>query len=316
MADDLPGDETPVRTSSAECDKLHKALDAAVAQTAPIAWQAAGESCFRDPATGEGCAAYHGSWQYLLLLGVRNSTWPDTPFLLDTFRGFARRGDRRILVSGSADYAMLAHILRAYELEGEVPAVTLIDRCETPLALNRWYADRAGVPIETVRSDAISFAAPQAFDIVCTHSFIGWFSPEDRERLVARWAGNLRPGGHVVTTRRVRKATSGDGRHGYDTDELASFEQKVRDAVAAHSDPVGVNPEALVEAAVEDARSRVRYTMTSPEELVALFERHGLHVVVTDADASTEPSANHLPSGPVRGAGKRVRIVARLEAAP
>jgi len=316
MADALPGDETHVRTSSGICDTLHEELDAAVAQTAPIAWRTAGDACFRDPATGETCAAYHGSWQYLLLLGIRNSTYPDTPFLLDTFRALARHGALRILVSGSADYAMLAHILRAYELEGVSPDVTVIDRCETPLVLNRWYAERADTSIATVQSDAIAFTAPEPFDVVCTHSFIGWFSPEDRERLVANWAGNLRPGGHVVTTRRIREATAGGGQHGYDAEELGRFEEKVRVAAHAQRARLGIDPEALVGAVMEDARSRVRYTMTSPEELAALFERHRLEVIVTDDGASTAPDAKHLPSGPVRGAGKRVRIVARLGVAP
>jgi len=312
MTDGLPGDETAKITPAALCDSLREELAAAVAISAPIAWRTAATSCYRDPATADTCAAYHRSWQYLLLLGIRNSTHPDTPFLLDTFRQLARRGDRRILVSGSADYAMLAHILRAYELEGEVPRVTVIDRCETPLALNRWYAERAGVAIETIQSDAISFASPEPFDIVCTHSFIGWFAPPDRDRLIAAWVGNLRVGGHVITTRRLRRSTSGDGQHSYDPEELRQFEEKVRKAANAQRDRLGVDPDEIVKAAMEDARARVRFTMTSSEELVALFERNGLEVIVADAGASTAPDANHLPSGPVRGAGKRVRIVARL----
>jgi hypothetical protein len=314
MPDILPGDETPVRTSSAICEALRRELDAAVAQTAPVAWQTAGTSCYRNPVTAETCAAYHRSWQYLLLLGIRNSTHPDTQFLLDTFRMFARRGDRRILVSGSADYAMLAHILRAYELEGATPHVTVIDLCETPLVLNRWYADRAGTSIETLQSDAISYVASEPFDIVCTHSFIGWFSPEDRDRLVAAWAGNLRDGGHVITTRRIRRATSGNGKHAYDADELKRFEEKVRNAALGQRGRLGVDPEEIVDAAMDDARTRVRYTTCSSEDLVALFERNGFEVIVANADESAAPSADHLPSGPVRGAGKRVRIVARLGA--
>jgi SAM-dependent methyltransferase len=316
MTDALSGDETPVRTSSADCRKLQGELDTAVAQSAPVGWRAASMLCNRDPESGAACLAYHSSWQYLLLMGVRNSTYPDTPFLLDTFRAFARAGNRRILVSGSADYAMLAHILRAYDLENATPDVTVIDRCETPLTLNRWYAERVGATVELKQYDAISFADTKPFDIVCTHSFIGWFSPEDRERLVAQWAANLRPGGHVVTTRRIRKATSGGGKHGYDAEELERFERKVRTAAVAHRDVIDVDLEGIVSAAVEDARSRVRYTMTSEDELAALFERHGLRVVVSDAGASTAPAANHLPSGPERGAGKRVRIVARLGETP
>jgi len=306
------GDFDPISTPPAICDALRAELDAAVAQTAPVAWQTAGTSCFRDPITGQSCSAYHRSWQYLLMLGIHNSTHPDTQFLLDSFRAHARRGDRRILVSGSADYAMLAHILRAYELEHSEPRVTVIDRCETPLSLNRWYAGCAGVSVETVQSDAISYAATQPYDIVCTHSFIGWFSPENRERLVAAWAGNLRPGGHVITTRRLRQSNRGEGRHGYDDQELLQFEGKVRAAAVAQRHRLSLDPEEIVSAAMEDARTRIRYTMTSSEELAALFERNGLAVVVADDSASTVPDDNHIPSGPVRGAGKRVRIIARL----
>jgi hypothetical protein len=312
MKDAFPIDDKPVTTTSAICDALRSELDAAVAQTAPVAWQTAEDGCYRDPATAQTCSSYHRSWQYLLLRGIRNSTHPDTPFLLDTFRALARRGDSRILISGSADYAMLAHILRAYELERAAPRVTVIDRCETPLALNRWYAERAQATIETVRCDAISFVADKPFDVVCTHSFIGWFSPEDRERLVAAWAGNLRAGGHVITTRRLRQATAGDGQHAYDDEELQHFEEKVRRAALAQRHRLDIDVEKIVEAAMDDARTRVRYTTTSSEEIVSLFGRHGLEVVVADDSSSAEKDRADRPSGPVRGAGKRVRIVARL----
>lgn len=314
MRDALPTDETPISTPQLVCASLHADLDAAVAQSAPDTWRNAPESCFRDAGTGETCVNYHRSWQYLLMLGIRNSTYPDTGFLLDRFRSFARCGDRRILISGSADYAMLAHINRAYELEDREPQVTIIDRCETPLALNRWYAERVHVPVHTERADAISFVSPDPFDIVCTHSFVGWFSPEDRDRLVAGWAGNLRSGGHVVTTRRLREATLGNGRHAYDTDELKQFEDKVRDAALAQRHRLGVDPEAVVQSAIEDARTRIRYTTTSSDDLVALFERNNFQVIVTDTGAGTAPGVGHQPSGPVRGAGKRVRIVARRRA--
>jgi SAM-dependent methyltransferase len=313
MQDGFPATEPPVRTSPAVCDAFRTELEAAVAQSAPIAWRTASTSCYRDPETGETCADYHRTWQYLLLLGVRSSTHTDTPFLLDTFRALARRGNRRILVSGSADYAMLAHILRACELEDAEPDVTVLDRCETPLILNRWYAARAGISIETIQSDAISFAASDPFDIVCTHSFVGWFSPKDRQRLLATWSGNLRPGGHVITTRRVREATCGEGRHAYDAEELQRFEETVRRAALARHDRLDVDADELLRAAMNDARTRVRYTTASSQELVSLFERSGLEVLVADTDAST-PGSEDLPSGPIRGAGKRVRIVARRKA--
>src|SRR3546814_11783469 len=42
------------------------------------------------------------------------------------------------------------------------------------------------------------------FDVVCTHCFLGYFTPEQRPALMAKWFSLLRPGGRVLTVTPIR----------------------------------------------------------------------------------------------------------------
>jgi len=44
----------------------------------------------------------------------------------------------------------------------------VVDRCDTPLALCRWYAERAGFEIDTRASDILRFQDAQGFDAIVT----------------------------------------------------------------------------------------------------------------------------------------------------
>ena len=54
------------------------------------------------------------------------------------------RGPRRVLISGAADYSILAYVLWACRENGLDAEVTVLDRCDTPLLLNTWYAEQGG----------------------------------------------------------------------------------------------------------------------------------------------------------------------------
>src|SRR5262245_3315545 len=76
-----------------------------------------------------GCFQYHRAWAYLRRIGLR-SVIPRAPHYVDALRTLAREGRRRILVSGTADYNMLAKVLHAYRGEGVEPRVHIVDLCE------------------------------------------------------------------------------------------------------------------------------------------------------------------------------------------
>jgi SAM-dependent methyltransferase len=114
-----------------------------------------------------------------------------------------------VLVSGSADYSMPAHALWAYRAEAAPLQLVVVDRCETPLALSRWYAEPTkaaihGTTLSTQRADILDHEGAEPVDVIFTNSFLGSFAPEQRPRLAAAWRRLLRPGGRLVFTNRLR----------------------------------------------------------------------------------------------------------------
>jgi hypothetical protein len=171
-----------------------------LAESAPIALRESRHLCRRDPATGEGCADYHGAWQYLRLLGLVSSAARDFDFFRGTVGPLARGGRfTRVLVSGTADYCLPAQLMAIYAEARAKLELTVLDLCETPLFLSRWYADRMATRIETHAGDVMDYGPDWPFDLICTHSFFGRILPEQRGAAVAAWHRLLRPGGKVVT---------------------------------------------------------------------------------------------------------------------
>ena len=175
-----------------------------LAESAPIQWKFAQEFC------GESCRWYHGPRLYLRALGIIKGIRNDTPFLLDALGQVARGSERAdVLVSGAADYGTLSHVIAAWAGAGRSLTVTVVDKCLTPLRMNMWLGERAGVPVQVHHGDLFDFEAEQAFDAICTHAFVGRFDAAGRRRLASKWYAMLKPGGAVVTAHRLRRTVSG-----------------------------------------------------------------------------------------------------------
>ena len=297
-----------------EYQSLHDELDAALTESAPLAWRIASSSCFKDPVTGASCAYYHRVWQYLLLLGATSSMRTDTTFFIDTLRALLRaRDSARLLICGAADYGLLAHVLWAAMLESVTPDITVLDRCDTSLELNRWYAHKRSTTVAIVNADILKAEVDGTFDAVCTHSFLGWFSPAERHRLVDIWRRLLRPGGVVVTTKRLRDTPSGETRQKFSVAEAAAFSEHVGVLATRRVAHIGaIDSAALVKAALAYAQGHMRYPMHNRGELIALFNDGGFSIETLDGDGGL--TGRDRPSGPRQGVGPRLRIVARRRA--
>jgi SAM-dependent methyltransferase len=246
--------------------------------SAPIAWKLAPQLCRTDPLTGESCAWLHGFWQCLRILRFAATPERHRDFYdLALKRVCGDNGPPRMLVSGAADYSMLAEVLAALRSRNVEPAVTVVDVCETPLYLNRWYADRVSCRIQTHRCSILEYSAPAQFDAVCTHSFLGQFSREQRSELLAAWRRLLRPRGHVITVFPLRP--SGPDVPRRFTSEQA---QALRAAVAEKANDLGkllqVDPQDIVRQAERYLKARYGYPVRSREESVALFEEADFRV--------------------------------------
>lgn len=253
-------------------------MDEPLAEIAPLAAELAPQHCRQHSHSGQSCAWYHGTLGYLRLLGVMSSPAEDRDFLQEAFTRLARQGDvRRALVSGAGDCAMLTQLVAAFEAAGALPALTLIDRCATPVLLNAWLAGRRGLHLTTANVDIRDFESTEPFDLICTHCFLGYFAPHERPALLHKWFTLLRPGGTVVTVNPVR-ATADDSFLGFSPEQAASFRER---ALAAAASAAGLCPwsAAELQRRVDAFTTHFgSYPVRSTAALAGLFEAAGFVV--------------------------------------
>jgi 2-polyprenyl-3-methyl-5-hydroxy-6-metoxy-1,4-benzoquinol methylase len=247
-------------------------------QSAPLARRWAASLCKADPLSGESCAWNHGIWQYLRLLGVAGDPAEQADFFRASFdRIPARRRPLRVLISGTADYGMLAQVVRAFGARSLEPEITVVDLCETPLALNRWYAQREGKKIETWCGDVREFQPELLFDVVCTHFLLGRFAPGERIAVIEKWKSLLRPGGLVVTANRLRPS-GGAAPSRYSAERVLEFGDTVTRRAQALATALDIGAELLGREALDYASRYQSWPVRSGEEIRDLFAHAGLAV--------------------------------------
>jgi len=266
-------------------------------ESAPLARELATAHCRPVPATGEDCAWYHGFWQYLRLMGLTKTSGGQAAFLVETLRGLARTSDfPRVLVSGSADYSMPAHALWAYRAEGAPLRLAVLDRCETPLALSRWYAERQGATVITQCADVLEYEGAEPVDVVFTNSFLGSFDPASRPRLVAAWRRMLRPGGALLFSNRLRPRAAA-AVLGFDAEQARVFAETARREAESLRATLGLDPDDAARRAQVYAERYRSHPVRSVEEIAGLLEAGGF--AVDHLEVTTNPGREGR--GPVSG---------------
>jgi SAM-dependent methyltransferase len=287
-------------------------LDEPLEESAPLARRLAATLCRRDPATGESCAWTHGFWQHLRLMGLASGPGRHAEFFRNAFDQVdARSGAPRVLISGTADYGMLAHVLAAFRARSVEPEITVLDLCETPIALCRWYAERAGCDIRTWHGDVLAYRESARFDAICTHSFLSYFSPERRADLLARWRELLSPGGRAITVNALRPGPVSELVGLGPAQALALRENVLRWAEANRS-RLQVEPLELFRDAEIYAARLGFWRVQSGEEVRRLFERSGFRVEeLICSPAELEPGPSSELTGPTSPANTQyVHVVA------
>ena len=248
-------------------------IDEPLADSAMLAHEWSKSLC-KSNAPDHNCGWYHGSWQILRLLGVFNSIRSDDDFFLSALDSAIAGGANRFLISGAADYALLARIAAAARKHDVTPQVTVVDHCETPLKLNRWYAERTGLEIETLCTDILEFRAPGRYDVTCTHSFLCFFDSEGRKKLAATWWDCLYPGGAVLTAQRARP-NDNNPRIGYTPGQVAELGKRARGLAEDTYEKLGIDPDFACALAEGYASHHWTHLIQRAEELRELFESQG-----------------------------------------
>lgn len=266
-------------TSLSDVGELHSLdLEEPMVTTAPIARTLAPVLCLGDHVAPNDCSWYHGIWQYLRIFNmVSTPTW-HASFYAGALAELAQAGNfSKILISGTADYSVLAHILWAFKKESSEVHPTVLDLCETPLLLCKWYAKLAGVPIRTVSEDLLSSVDLGKFDAIVTDAFLTRFSPGDRVRVVERWRDLLRIGGRVVTTIRVDAVVCDVIRA--NPAQADAFRRRALREAQQWRGFIGISPEQLANEAQRYAERMVSCPVASEAEIRALFMGAGFSLI-------------------------------------
>lgn len=284
-------------------------------ESAPLAHRWASALCTLDMSTGASCEWYHGFWQYLRAMGLAPTLGEQGPFLLETLRPLARAGGHeRVLVSACADYSLPAHVIHAYRRAGADLELVVVDRCETPLRLTRWYAEREGSSVVTHRENILSYQSAPPFSVIVANSVLGYFEPGTRPALFTAWGRLLRPGGVIILTNRFRRG-SRPGLVGFSLSQVDDFVAASRIEAERGQGQLGLDPREVSVWARTYAERFRSHPVQSAEEverglLAAGFALDHLDVVAVPG----------RPGGPVAGpsiaaAAEQLRVVATRRAA-
>ena len=256
------------------------------------------------------CSWYHTSWPVLKGLGVFISLKSDDDFLLPQLRTALAGGARRILISGTADAGMLARIAACRDAAPDGLDITVLDCCPTPLALCRQYAERAGLPIRTVQADILNYIeGAEAYDLICTHSFLTFFDAAQRLQLVRQWHALLKPGGAVITAQRVRPdETALISR--YPAEEVGALQDKAERLAALHGAALGVDAALARHCAWLYGAHHRMYLIADAEQLRAPFDAAGFHLLHFAPPPADAPVAD-VPGAPSNAQAVRWRIFAQ-----
>jgi hypothetical protein len=180
-------------------------LEEPLVQSAMLISNVAPVLCSGGHIDAEDCAWYHGTWQLLRLMDlVSTPTWHHDFYSLE-LRKSLRSGARSVLITGTADYSVLAYVLDASRELGVEATVTVLDQCQTPLFASQWYAKREGAQVTTVAKDLLEYAAEtsQTYDLIVTDAFLTRFATTEVEKVLSAWSNLLSSNGSVVTTVRA-----------------------------------------------------------------------------------------------------------------
>ena len=248
-------------------------IDDPIAESLPLMLDAARRLCPKPDSQDGTCFTYHRVWPYLRSLRLKKAAWGRSRHYVSSFRALARQGFKKIMISGCADYSLLAHVLFAYRAEEVEPIITVLDLCETPLFINQWYAKRHQTSISTIARSITDYQNDSFFDVITTDNFMHQFRPGERARILDRWRELLCSGGRIVTAQSVQI----DEEHREPRDAKERSARILRTA-EAQREILDIAPTELADLATRYDNTRVRHPRASTAELTSLFEAHGFTV--------------------------------------
>lgn len=180
-----------------------------LSQSAPLMEKLSKKYCRRNVA-GNPCERYHSNWQYRRILNdVPTPGWQKNFYIKNIYKALKSKDEANILICGLADYAMLIHVLDGCKIARIKPKITVLDSCQTPLEICKWYVERKSLTteIEFKLENIFNFEfADGTFDLIVTDAYLTQFSRIERVNIVEKWKRWLRTGGTLLTTAKIEES--------------------------------------------------------------------------------------------------------------
>ena len=239
-----------------------------LSELAWLAFEHAGTLCNPDI----GCRDYHRFWGMVRHLDLDGRLPRGLEFFAEQLSELKDdSGHVNVLSAGAADTGLAALIASAAKQAGATPSILIVDRCRTPLMLNRRFAETSGLDIQT-RHGSLDAIDANSMDAVLTHNVMGFNSDAAREAILKSAAKTLRPGGRLLSIEFLSE-TRPPREPGETAALCAGFEERLRGK--------GMD-EALIATLLEAAEAYWSADLTKepyPEErLRAHLDAAGLHL--------------------------------------
>ena len=258
-----------------------------------------------------GCADYHIWTAAARMTGRLRSTTADragfTALIGRQARERAGSGAIDVVIAGAADTGILASAAHAATIAGQNIIArcrfTVLDLCPTPLLLCKEFARDHGLVVGTETADITESGGSTMADIIVMHGVLRFIARRRHADALRRLAGQLKPGGRIVVSNRIRPVSNTGAHSGADSGE--AILRMVADGSIECPEPIE-RFAARIKRYVANNRIRPENELESAEAARALFERAGLSVL--QFDVFTEDT--YVPGNAIRS---QLRMHAVLE---
>ncbi len=244
-------------------------LEEPISESADLVCNAAYELC-HNGIMDENCVWYHSVWQYLRLLNlVSTPAWHHTFYQTELAQAIKNKKTPKILISGTADYSMLAYVIDTCKRANCNAEITVLDTCQTPLFSCQWFAKRENVNIKCLQQNILKHDCGP-YDIICSDAFLTRFTKKDAGRVANRWNSLLKKGGCVITTVRVHDhKTSTQNRER----QIKEFIEKARERSVKVQEHIQYSPKKIAQMAEEYITRMKSSNLGTEEDILALFNQ-------------------------------------------
>lgn len=253
---------------------MNDKIEAYLKKSANIAYDVSNKLCKNGIVDTE-CLWYHSVWQYLRLLNVVSSpTWHDEFYNKELLNALNNKLEANILISGTADYSMLAYVIYAIEKSNvKKPHIYVLDTCNTPLYLCKWYAKNNNVVINTINQNIMLYENKNFYDIICTDAFLTRFSKDMVSKVISKWSTLLKKNGKIITTIRVHY----DNESKITNDEINNFADKVKYLAEKNKEYIKLKPIEIAKLTKNYARKMKSNNIGNEKDIINFFNSFNIH---------------------------------------